>query len=263
MSPYNAALITGASSGLGRALAVALAGPGVTLHLCGRDAARLEAAAEACRARGAEVHASVRDVADAAAMAAWIGGLGRLDLVVANAGISAGTGMGVAETAAQARAIFGVNLDGALNTALPALALMRAQPPGPDGRRGTVAVVASIAAFLVAPGAPSYCASKAAVDAWTVGTAHGAAADGIVMASICPGYVRTAMTAPNKFPMPGLMDAERAAQIILRGLARGRRRIVFPWWMGLAARLVGLLPPAWTSRALAMAPAKDGLPASG
>lgn len=259
MPPYNAALITGASSGIGRALALALAGPGVVLHLSGRDAARLEAAAEECRARGATAHAAVLDVADEAAMAAWIGGAGRLDLVVANAGVSAGTGQGEAESPAQARMIFGVNLGGVLNTALPALEKLRGQAPGADGRRGTIAVVASIAAFLPAPGAPSYCASKAAVDAWTVGTAQGAAAEGIVMCSICPGYIRTAMTAPNRFPMPGLMDAERAAGIILRGLARGKRRIVFPWWMGLAARLVGLLPPALSGRLLSIAPGKDGM----
>ena len=63
--------------------------------------------------------------------------------------------------------------------------------------------------------------------------------------------------------MPGLMDAERAARIILRGLARGKRRMVFPWWMWLAARLAGLLPPALTGRLLAIAPGKDGLPERG
>jgi short-subunit dehydrogenase len=82
---------------------------------------------------------------------------------------------------------------------------------------------------------------------------------GVLMTSICPGYVRTAMTARNRFPMPGLMGAERAAGIILRGLARGARRIMFPWWMGLAARIVGLLPLALSSRLLNTVPGKDGL----
>src|SRR5580692_3563444 len=98
-------LITGASSGIGRALAEACAAPGVTLHLSGRDAARLAEAASACRARGAEALPTVLDITDATAMAAWIGAAGRLDLVIANAGISAGTG-GRAETAAQCRTIF-------------------------------------------------------------------------------------------------------------------------------------------------------------
>ena len=111
---------------------------------------------------------------DAAAMAAWIAGAGRLDLVVANAGISAGTVDGSPESPAQTRAIFATNLDGALNTVLPAMAAMARQAPGPDGVRGRIAVMASIAAFVAVPGAASYCASKAAVDAWTVATARGA-----------------------------------------------------------------------------------------
>jgi hypothetical protein len=64
-----------------------------------------------------------------------------------------------------------------------------------------------------------------------------------VLTSICPGYVRSGMTAGNRFAMPGLMDADRAAGIILRGVAAGRVRVVFPWWIGLAARAAGLLPP--------------------
>jgi short-subunit dehydrogenase len=257
MTRYAYVLITGASSGLGAALAEALAAPGVVLHLSGRDPARLEAIAAACRARGADARPRVLDVADAAAMAAWIGQAGRLDLVVANAGISAGTGQGAAESAAQVRAIFATNLGGALNTVLPALDVMAAQPAAAGGLRGRIAVVASIAAFVPAPGAPAYCASKAAVDAWTVASIPSFAARGIGLSSICPGYVRSRMTAANRFPMPGLMDADRAAAIILRGLSAGRRRIVFPWWMGLAARLAGLLPLALTSRLLALAPGKD------
>ena len=140
-----------------------------------------------------------------------------------------------------------------------ALAAMQAQPEAVDGWRGRIAVVASVAAFVPAPGAPAYCASKAAVDAWTVGTAAMARRQGVLMTSVCPGYVRTAMTARNRFPMPGLMGAERAAGIILRGLSRGARRIVFPWWMGLAARLVGLLPLALSTRLLNTVPGKDGL----
>lgn len=252
-------LITGASSGIGAALARARAAPGAVLHLGGRDAERLAAVAAACRARGARVLTRVLDVTDAAGMAAWIAAAGRLDLVIANAGISAGTGPGEPETAAQARAIFAVNLDGMLNTALPALAAMAAQPAGADGVRGRIAVIASVAAFVAAPGAPSYCAAKAAADAWTVGSAHVAAARGVRLTSVCPGYVRSAMTAGNRFPMPGLMDAERAAAIILRGVAAGRRRVVFPWWMGVLARLAGLLPPALVGRALALAPGKQAL----
>jgi NAD(P)-dependent dehydrogenase (short-subunit alcohol dehydrogenase family) len=260
MVAYRSVLITGASSGLGRAFALQCAAPGVELHLSGRDATRLEAVAAACRANGAAAQACVLDVRDAAAMAAWIAAAGRLDLVVANAGISAGTGDGRPESAAQARVVLATNLDGMLNTVTPALAAMRMQAPGADGVRGRIGVVASMAAFVPVPGAPAYCASKAAVDVWTVATAATVRSEGVLMTSICPGYVRTAMTARNRFPMPGLMDASRAARIMLRGLAAGRRRVVFPRWMGLAARLVGLLPPCLSGALLSIPPGKEGLP---
>ncbi len=250
-------LITGASSGIGRALALACAGPGVVLHLSGRDGGRLAAVADACRERGAEVRPRVLDVSRAAEMAEWIEGAGRLDLVVANAGISAGTGDGVAETPEQVRAIFAANLEGALNTIIPAIRVMEGQAADVKGVRGRIAAIASIAAFVAAPGAPSYCASKAALDGWVTATAATARARGVVLVSVCPGYIRTAMTAGNRFPMPGLMEADRAAAIILRGVAAGRRRVVFPWWLGLAARLVGRLPPRLSAALLSRAPGKD------
>ena len=236
-------LITGASSGIGEALAHALAAPGVTLHLSGRDAARLDTVAAACRQSGAAVDPGVLDVRDAAAMAAWVKDAGRLDLVIANAGISAGIGGAVVEHPDQTRAIFATNVDGVFNTVFPAIEVMAAQQPGPDGVRGRIAVIASIAALIATFAAPAYGASKAAVDAWTVASAPGLRRDGIMLTSFCPGYIRTPMTARNRFPMPGLMDADRAACIILRSIAAGRVRVTFPWWMGLAARIADLLPP--------------------
>ena len=254
--PITHVLITGASSGIGEALALALAAPGVTLHLSGRDAGRLRAVADACRARAATVQDCVLDVCDQAAMAAWVAAAGPLDLVVANAGISAGAGEKAPESVAQTRAIFATNLDGVLNTVLPAIETMRGQPAGGDGWRGRIAVVASIAAFVAGSSAPAYCASKAAADAWTVATAFGLRREGIALTSVCPGYIRTAMTARNRFPMPGLMDADRAARIILRGVAAGRVRVIFPWWIGLAARIAGLVPPRLVGAAMARLPAK-------
>jgi short-subunit dehydrogenase len=259
MALFRSVLITGASSGLGRALALVCAAPGITLDLSGRNTKRLEETASACRARGAEVRVAALDVCDAEAMGVWIREAGPLDLVVANAGISAGTGDGTPETPAQTRALFAVNLDGVLNTVLPAMEMMACQVPDAAGVRGRVAVVASIAAFVPAPGAPAYCASKAAIDAWIVAAAPTARRQGVLLTSICPGYVRTPMTAPNRFPMPGLMDADRAASRIVHGLAAGKTRIAFPWWVAAAARLVGLLPPRLSAALLSMPPGKDAL----
>ena len=237
------ALITGASSGIGAALALTLAHKGVTLHLSGRDRARLEAVAVACRARGAAVETRALDVREREAMAAWIGAAGPLDLVVANAGLSGRSRQGSSEDPDRTREVFAVNLDGVLNTVLPAMQVMAGQAAGRDEVRGRIAAVSSIAAFLASPDSAAYCASKAAVDRWMRARAPAARRHGIVMTSVCPGFIRTPMTADYRFPMPGLMDADRAARIILRAVAAGRARVVFPWWMGCAARLAGILPP--------------------
>ncbi|MDW8314533.1 MAG: SDR family NAD(P)-dependent oxidoreductase [Rhodovarius sp.] len=251
-------LITGASSGIGAALAQASAAPGVVLHLGGRDAGRLASVAERCRSLGAAAYPARIDVRDASAMAEWIGGAGRLDLVVANAGVGAGTGHGC-ESPADARTVFETNLTGALNTVLPAIAVMAAQPPGRDGWRGRVAVVSSLAAFIAASSAPAYCASKAALQRWAEARDATERRRGIRLHAICPGFVRTPMTARNPFPMPWLMTPEEAAQRILAGLAAGRRRIVFPWPLYALARLAGALPQGLVHRLMEWLPPKPPL----
>jgi len=245
-------LITGASSGIGAALARAYAAPGVTLALGGRDALRIAAVADACRERGAAVTTATLDVLDRAALRDWIEGVDAatpLDLVIANAGISAGTGDG-GESEAQLRRIMAVNVDGTINTVMPALDRMR-----PRGR-GQIAVMSSLAGFRGLPGAPAYCASKAAVRIWAESLRSDLAASGIGISVLCPGYVETPMTAVNRFPMPFLMGAERAAAIIRRGLDRNRARIAFPLPMYLAVRLLAAIPVAWIDPLLRRLPRK-------
>lgn len=245
-------VITGGSSGIGEALALAYAAPGVTLGLTGRDAARLADVAQRCRARGAAVEAAAVDAADRDAMAHWLTGLDArapIDLLVANAGISAGTGLH-GETEEQARRIFAVNVDGVFNSVFPVLPGMRAR------RRGQVAVMASLAGFRGLPGAPAYCASKAAVRVWGEGMRGYLAEEGVEVSVVCPGFVRSRMTARNPFPMPFLWDADRAAAYIRDALARNRGRIAFPLPMRAAVWLMAALPPQWTDSALRAAPRK-------
>ena len=252
-STPRSVLITGASSGIGAALARTYAAPAVTLALGGRDGARLADVAQACQSVGAAVRAEAIDVLDADRMAAWVAGTDAeapLDLVIANAGISAGTGSG-SEPKDQARRILDVNLMGVVNTVMPAVELMRPR------RSGQVAILSSLAAFRGFPGAPAYCASKAAVRVWGEALRGHLHADGIGVSVICPGYVKTPMTAVNTFPMPFLMDAERAARIIRRGLARNKARIAFPWPMAALVWLLAALPPGWTDPLLRTMPGKD------
>lgn len=247
--------VTGASSGLGAALALACARPGATLFLAARHAGRLAETAAACRHRGAAVAETVLDVRDAAACEAWVAGMPGLDLLWANAGVSGGTGGG-SEPASQIRTIFDTNVGGVLNTALPALARMAAQPAGPDGVRGRVAVIASVAAFVAAPGAAAYCASKAAVQRWAEASDATERRRGLRVHAVCPGYIRTPLTAVNDFPMPFMLEPEAAARRCLSGVAAGRTRIAFPWPTYALSRIGGALPLGLRAAIASRLPAK-------
>jgi short-subunit dehydrogenase len=165
-----------------------------------------------------------------------------LDLVIANAGISAGPGAANAEAPHAIRAVLATNIDGALNTALPAIAAMAKQPVGPNGNRGRVAFVGSIAGLIALPTSPTYSAAKAALDFWVSATAPNLARDGIALSLVRPGFIRTPMTARNPYKMPGIIDADQAAVKILAGLAAGKTAITFPYWLGLFARFGNLMP---------------------
>jgi short-subunit dehydrogenase len=246
-------LITGASSGLGAALAEIYAAPGVTLFLGGRSHERLDSVAVLCRARGAEVRTEAVDVTDRAGTEAWVLACDAerpLTLVIANAGVSGGTGNKLGETAEQTRMIFEANLDGVMNTVLPIIPRMQAR------RSGQIALMSSQASFRGMPGAPAYCASKAAVRVWGEGMRGFLARDGVGVTVICPGFVETAMTAKNRFSMPFLMGAAQAAAIMKKGIDSNKARLAYPWQMSFVTWLLAALPPAWTDGLLARSPGK-------
>lgn len=248
-------LITGASSGIGEALALLYAAPGVTLFLSGRNIERLCAVAEACRQRGAVVDERVVDVSLPEAMQVWIHAVDQkapLDLVIANAGISGGTGSG-GEGEEQVREIFYVNLTGVLNTVWPCLPLMVARG------RGQIALMSSLASFGGWPGAPAYAASKGAVRLYGEGLRGAVARTGVRINVICPGFVESRMTAVNDYTMPFLMDAEKAARIIATGLAKNRGRIAFPWPSYALAIILALLPVFLADRILKNLPRKPSM----
>lgn len=231
-------LITGASSGLGTALALEYAASGVVLGLLGRNATRLEQVATDCRSKGAVVVTGLADVTHADAMTQWLQDFDRqypVDLIIANAGISAGTGGGE-ESLQQATRLFEVNVTGVLNTALPLLEAMKARG------RGQIALVSSLAGFRGLPTAPAYTASKGTVRLYGQALRGHLQPFGVDVRVVCPGFIKTPMTEINPFPMPFLMTAEKAAANIKRALHGRCGLIVFPWILYVAIRLQGLLP---------------------
>ena len=246
-------LITGASSGIGHALARRYAAPSVTLALGGRNRDRLESTAHLCRRAGAEVTTATVDVTDAGAMETWLAAADAavpLDLVIANAGISEGTGRS-GESPEQARRIFRTNIDGVVNTVQPAITLMQPR------RRGHVAIVSSLAAYRGFPGAPAYSASKAAVRTYGEGLRGALHGDNIGVTVICPGFIETPMTAVNPYPMPMMMTAARAAERIHRAISRDKASVAFPWPLHGVVWLLGALPAAWTDPLFRRLPEKE------
>jgi short-subunit dehydrogenase len=245
--------ITGASSGLGAALARAYADPSSHLFLAGRDLSRLEEVAASCRGRGAAATPIVVDVTDRDAIAQAIGDADdrvALDVVIANAGVSGGTSGGRGEKDDQVRRIFAINVDGVINTVLPAVARMERR------RHGQIALMASLAGYRGQPGAPAYAASKAAVKVWGEGLRGNLAARGIGVTVLCPGFVATPMTAVNRFPMPFLLTADKAAALMRKAIDGNRARLAYPWPMAALAWLLATLPPAWIDPLLTRLPGK-------
>lgn len=250
-------LITGASSGIGAALAVSYAGQGHRLFLGGRDAMRLQETATQCQAKGAEVHIQIADTSAANIMHQWIAGIDKrykLDLVIANAGISGGTaGLELEELSLQSHRIFDVNIMGVLNTIGPILPRMVSR------RKGQIALISSLAGFAPYPGAPAYSASKAAVRFYGEALRGRYAKDGVKISVVCPGFIQTPMTDINPFKMPLLMSAEKAAGRIAQGLDKNDGLIVFPWPVAVVSRLIGLLPPKLRGLLLSRVPEKTSL----
>ncbi len=236
-------LITGASSGIGAALALHYAAPGITLFISGRDQQRLDAVAQQCRNAGASVSAWVGDVTDESGLKDWIHSCDDdcpLNLVIANAGVALGATevKGLHQAAVDS---FHINVNGVFNTVHPALEVMSQRRPYPV-RNAQVAVMSSVMGYAGMARSPAYSSSKAAVKHYGQALRGAFRGMGIGVSVICPGYVSSALTSRNKSRMPFLISAEKAAAIIAKGLARNQARITFPWQMVLLTRLAINLP---------------------
>jgi short-subunit dehydrogenase len=229
--------ITGASSGLGLALAARYAAEGATLGLVARRGDLLEA----FRARYPALTIAVylADVRDHAALAAaaqdFIAHVGCPDVVIANAGISAGAVTGSGDLEAF-RSIMDVNYLGMVATFEPFIG------PMTQIRAGTLVGIASVAGTRGLPGAGAYSASKAAATRYLESLRVELRAAGVAVVTIAPGYIRTPMTDGNSYTMPFLMDADAFARRAVRAIERRVRFTVIPWPMGLVSMLLHVTP---------------------
>ncbi|HTV34190.1 MAG TPA: SDR family NAD(P)-dependent oxidoreductase [Methylocella sp.] len=239
MAPSHV-LITGASSGIGEALALQYAAPDVTLSLIGRDRERLAATAAGAHAKGSEVQVGLIDVRDQAAMAKFIAAADAsrpIDLAIANAGITTGLAPDeFAESPDAVRAIVSINLIGVFNTAEPLIAPMCMR------KRGQIAFIGSIAGLRGLPYAPAYCATKAAVHAYSESLRGRLAGKGVEISLVIPGFVKTPLNDGISAIKPLEISAKEAAYLIKRGLDRHKAIIAFPKSLYWLARLSRILP---------------------
>lgn len=241
-------LITGASSGLGSALAKAYAeryGSTCQLVLFGRNEVALYALAKKLHAEYQAVCAYfVADVRNAGEMQALavevILQIGLPDVIIANAGVSRGTLSEYAEDIPAFRAIFETNVFGLLHTFQPFIPAMK--QAAAQGKTPQLVGIASVAGIRGLPGAGAYSASKAAAITYLESLRVEMQHYGIAVTTIAPGYIRTPMTDINTYRMPFLMDADLFAYKTIKAIEAKRRFTVIPWQMAVIARLMRLLP---------------------
>ncbi len=243
MKPKTSILVTGASSGLGAGLALSYAATGVRLALTGRDAARLEATASACRAKGAEVVTALFDVGQAEPFGTWLieqDATAPFDFVLPCAGVSASANSGdqpegLDRATMQVRA----NLLGTINTLEPLLPRLIARGAG------KVAVIASSAALRGLAYSYSYSASKAGVRAYGEGLRALLSKKGITVTVVVPGFFDTPMTDRWHGPKPFMVSLDKMVAVIRKGVDRGARRVTYPRLLALGQQAADLMPAAW------------------
>ena len=237
--------LTGASSGIGEALARHYASRGATLGLFARRADLLRKLKDSLGVPAETYEGDVRDIASLKRSAAdFIAKHGAPDLVIGNAGISHGTLTEHEEDAAVFRDVLDVNVVGLVNTFHPFIEPMRARG------QGTLAGIASVAGIRGLPGASAYSASKAAAISYLEALRLEMKRSGVKVAAILPGFIATPMTASNPYPMPFIISADDAARRIARAIDAGKSYAIIPWQMAIVGRVLRVLPNTLYDRAM-------------
>jgi short-subunit dehydrogenase len=242
------AFITGASSGIGQAMALRFYQGGYSLALVARRTAEIERWRDAQGLDTTRVGIYQADVAQPEAIMdvglASIERQGLADVVIANAGVSIGIDTAIREDIAVMARILAINNVGMAATFQPFIAPMRAR------KSGTLVGIGSVAGIRGLPGHGGYCASKAGVIGYCESLRGELRADGVRVVTLCPGYIDTPLTRRNTYGMPFLMSAERFADKALASIEAGASYRVIPWQMGVVAKLMRVLPNAVFDRLL-------------
>lgn len=247
---HRTAFITGASSGIGEALARKLAKEGVEVALAARRAEALEQLAKDIRASGGNARVYPLDVRNVADVRATIRRadeeMNGLDFVIANAGVGRERWAGKL-TWEDALPTLEVNVHGALATLIAVVDRMV------ERKRGHLVGISSLAQYRAVPSNSVYSASKSFISTFMEGMRVDLRSVGIAVTDVRPGFVRTAMTEGNKHPMPWLVDADRAADVIWRGIQNKDAVVAFPWQLATVVRSATVLPAAIYDRAVTRA----------
>ena len=243
--------ITGASSGIGESMARFYASQGVQLGLVARRADFLHRLADELEPRPAVYPLDVRDAAALKRAAAdFTDRFGVPDVVIANAGVSRGTLTEMADDLKIFQEVFDINVMGMVNTFHAFVEPMKQQ------KHGTLVGISSVAGFRGIPGGGAYSASKAAAIRYCESLRVELRSDGISVVTICPGYIKTPMTAVNKFKMPFLIDVDEAVVRFARAIDAKTSFTVIPWSMGIAARVLRVVPNWLYDRVFSRMPRK-------
>lgn len=238
-------IVTGASSGIGRAMALDLAKAGAKVGLIARRTQILEELAVEIRAKGGHAHIAGADVADwnevQAAVAQIESALGQTDVMIANAGVGVPSPLEAQAHVREIGAMIRINTLGVVHSFASVL------PGMLERKKGQLVAISSLAAYISFGGEGGYCASKAAVNSYTQSLREQVRNKGIKVTTLCPGFITTPMTAGNHGPMPGVMSPEKASKKMLAAIAGGREVYNFPFITVVLIKFLNLLP-GWVLR---------------
>ena len=232
--------ITGASSGIGEALAIEYAKRGAILGLCARRTEKLNDVANKCKELGAkEVLVYTLDVTDESQSTKiakqFSDHVQEIDIVIANAGVAYSDKISSGDPS-QINKVISTNVIGVTNTIIPFIPKMK------ETNSGKIVIISSIASFRPIAFHGGYSSSKAAVrmlaDSWRMALKK----YNIQLTSICPGFIVSEMTDVNKFPMPFLLQTDDAARKMVKAIDKGKKTYILPWQYKTIIYLTRWLP---------------------